>query len=100
MQAAWHRCLTGVLAATHDLGETCKGATSTFWLLKALAQLLDLCIHHADKAHVVKAQHALLPGEAILRCAPTAGFSTWHIYATWVYVTGLMHCRQLCMRLQ
>ena len=67
MQVHWHRLITDALAAMRDIGKEGKGPTVRFWVLKALAQLVDFRIYRASDAAVIKAENALLAGEAILR---------------------------------
>ncbi len=70
MQVDWHRLIIGLLAAMHNMHKTGKGAAVNFWVLKALAQLVDLCIYNADQATVAKAENALVTGEAVLTRLP------------------------------
>ena len=58
-----HNFVKAVLIGLNTMGEVGKSATSHFWLLKALAHLVDLHIYHPEDAAVAKARDALLPGE-------------------------------------
>ncbi len=71
VQVCWHRLNIGVLAALHDLATAGKGASLDLWQWKALAQLHDLYIHHAEGSKPFKAANALLTGEAFLIFALT-----------------------------
>lgn len=63
MQVALHRHITVILAAMQDVGKAGVGATADIWLLKALAQLVDLRIYDANQAAFVRAERILMPGE-------------------------------------
>ena len=58
----WHRRIAGILAAMHDMGKAGRGASVDFWLLKALAQLIDLRIYGGGNEILES-----LAGEAVLR---------------------------------
>ena len=61
VQVPWHLRITGILAAMHDMGQAGKGESADFWLLKALAQLIDLRICGGDSEIFED-----LSGEAVL----------------------------------
>ena len=63
LQMPWHRDTT-TLVLTIAGSEAGEGMPFV-WQFKALAQLCDLHIHHAKDGKVVKAERALLPGDAI-----------------------------------
>ena len=65
MQVHWHRLITGVLAAMHDMAKAGEGDIVDFWVLKALAQLSDLRLSTADDSTFSKAEKMLLSSESI-----------------------------------
>ena len=64
-QVPWHPCVTGILKRMHEWHKTGDNSSSDYWMMKAVAQQFDLRIYHAKDAKVVKADLALLLGEAI-----------------------------------
>ena len=69
MQGDRHRPVLIVLAMMHDASKAGQEATSEYWLLKALAQQLDLSLYCDGEDRVVQADRALLKGEIALRSA-------------------------------
>ena len=56
--------ITGILEEMRDMHKARTSTSSQFWLLKSMAQLVDILIFHADTSTADKAEHDLLPGEA------------------------------------
>ena len=63
-QVVCHRANTEVLAAVHDIAKAGEGGTTEYWWWKALTQLRDLIIYHAEDTEALNALDALLTGEA------------------------------------
>ena len=69
-QAYWRQINQDVIAVMHQVYQASEGPGIWMWLLKALAQLIDLRVYHEHPAWGC-AGNALLLGDpmAILRCA-------------------------------
>ena len=67
VQVVWHRLITTILAAMHDIRKAGGPAAIHMWLLEALAQLIDLQIYDRDTATVDRAARILMPGEALVQ---------------------------------
>ena len=69
VQGVRHRPVVIVLAMMRDASKAGQESTTKYWLLKALAQQIDLSIHFESEDKVVQADRALLRGEMVASCA-------------------------------